>query len=102
MNVQMMKVNYRVTHKEGDFRDDCTEFVKSVFLHFGVLEDKNWHISVLNHCINHQNTQLNAETKNRASHCYFFLFLACFFSLILCGTFNPWVGPLIYVVKSQK
>ena len=31
---------YRVTHKGWDFRDDCTEFIKLVFLHSGFLEDQ--------------------------------------------------------------
>ena len=54
------------------FRDDCTEFFRSVFLHLGV---QNWIISVLNNSINHQNTQLNAEAKNQASNRYIFIFL---------------------------
>ena len=33
--------NIRVTNKGLDFRDDCTEFVKPIFLHIrGTLEDK--------------------------------------------------------------
>ena len=48
--------------KDWEFRDDSTEFVVSVFLYSGILAGQNWHISVLNHLVNHYNTQLNAKT----------------------------------------
>jgi len=43
--------------------DDCTQFVYSVFLHSGFLVGQTWPNSVLNHLVNHQNTQWSAETK---------------------------------------
>ena len=45
---------------------------------------QNYLISVLNHFKNHQNTQLNAETKNQASNRHIFQFCVVF-SLILGG-----------------
>ena len=33
---------------------------------------QNWRISKLKNLVNHQNTPLNAETKNQASHCHIF------------------------------
>ena len=61
-----MNRKYRVTHK-GYLKNDCTEFYFfSVFLHLGFLEGKQILIFVLNHLVNHQNTQLNAETKKQA------------------------------------
>ena len=65
---------YRVTHKGLDFRDDCTEFALSAFLHCIIPCRPN---SVLNHSVNHQNTQLNAETKNKASNRHIFRVLGC-------------------------
>ena len=50
----------------------CTEFVQSLFLYSGFLDGKYWLISVLNHSTNHQNTLLNAETKNQAKHSHIF------------------------------
>ena len=63
---------YRVTHKGCDFTDDCTEFVYFVFLHSEFLAGQNWHISVLSYFVNHQNTQLNAKTKNQAYSLHIF------------------------------
>jgi len=40
-------------------REDCTEFVTSVFLYSGFLVVQNWHISVINISVNNQSTQLN-------------------------------------------
>ena len=44
--------------------------VQNVSLHIGFLVDENWLVPVLNHLVNHQNIQLNAETKNQASNCH--------------------------------
>ena len=37
------------------------------FLHSEFLEGQNWLITVLNHLVNHQYNQLNAETKTQSS-----------------------------------
>ena len=58
------KYIYRVTHKGWDLRDDCTEFLQSVFLNSGFRVGQNWHISVLDHLVYDQ----SAETKNKASN----------------------------------
>ena len=46
---------YRVTHKGWDIRDNCTEFVLSIFLHSGFIAWQNWLISELNISVNHKN-----------------------------------------------
>jgi len=38
-----------------------SEFVYSIFLHSEFFVGQNWLISVLNHLVDHQNTQLNAK-----------------------------------------
>ena len=43
---------YMVTHNGYDFRDDCTEIVRYIFLLSGFCVGRNWFISVLNHLIN--------------------------------------------------
>ena len=48
--------------------------------------DQNCLISVLNHLINHQNTQLNAETKNQTPNRHIFRVLGRLYILILCGS----------------
>ena len=53
-----------ITYKGKEFSDDCTEFVKSLFLHSRFLARRNWIIFELNHLVNHQNTKL--KTKNQA------------------------------------
>ena len=51
-------------------KDETSEtIVRNFFGQFpctrsGFLVGQNWLISVLNHYVNHQNTQLNAKTKN--------------------------------------
>ena len=55
------------------------------FFHSGFLEGQNWFISVLNHSVNHQNTQLNAEAKKQASTRHIFRVLGRLHNLILCG-----------------
>ena len=62
----------KVTQKELAFRNDCTEFVQFMFLHYGFLVGRNWHISLLDHLAYDQITQLNAETKNKVSNHYIF------------------------------
>ena len=61
------------TYKGWNCIDNCTEFVKSIFLDSGFLVGQNWIISVLNHSIHHQNTKFNAETKIEASNRHIFL-----------------------------
>ena len=51
--------NYRVTHKEWDFRNDFTDF----FLHLGFLEGRNCLIFVLNHLVNQLKKILNWMQK---------------------------------------
>ena len=46
---------YRVTHKGWDIRDNCTEFVLSIFLHSGFIAWQNWLISELYISVNHKN-----------------------------------------------
>ena len=47
--------------------ENCTEIVRSVFfLHSGFIVGRKWIISMIYHLINHQNTELNAETKEHA------------------------------------
>ena len=53
------------------------------FLHSGFCVDQNLAISVLKHLVNHQNTQLNAETKHQASNRQTFRVLGHLYSLIL-------------------
>jgi len=59
--------------------------VYSIFLHSGFLVGQKWLISVLNHLLNHKNSQLNAKTKIQASNRHIFRVLGRLHSLILCG-----------------
>ena len=78
---------YRVTHKVLDFRDYFTEFVQSVFLHSGFFAGQNGLFSVLINLVNHQNTQLNAETKSQVlNHFIFYSFGSSLHSLPLWET----------------
>ena len=57
-------------------KDDCKKFVLSNFrIHGSWFNDiaHNCLFSVFNHLVNHQNTQLNAETKNQASNHHIFV-----------------------------
>ena len=61
------------------------QLIPSVFLHSGFLAGQNWHISVLAHLVNQQNTQLNAETKSQTTNRIIFSLLGRLYCLILCG-----------------
>ena len=76
---------YYITHKGWDFKEDCTELVQSVFLLSvsGFLVGQNYTGLFL--LVNHQNTQLNAESKNEALNRHIFRVLGHLHSLILCG-----------------
>ena len=68
-------MTYTGLHPKGwVFRDDCTEFVVFFcFLTFRVpCRSKLAYLCVLNHLVNHQNTQLNAKTKNQAFNLHIF------------------------------
>ena len=65
---------YRVIQKEWDFRDDCTEFVWSVFLHSGFLVGQSWIICVLNHLVNHQMLNCTLKPKSSFKSSYFYSF----------------------------
>ena len=54
------------------------------FLHSGFIVGRKWIISVLYHLINHQNTELNAETKEHAWNHYIFRNFGRLYSIILC------------------
>ena len=60
-------------------------FFESIFFAFKLPCRPDWHISVLDHFVNHENTQLNAETKNLASNRHIFTVWGRLYSLILCG-----------------
>ena len=64
----------RVTQKEWYFRDDCTEFVWSVFLHSGFLVGQSWIICVLNHLVNHQMLNCTLKPKSSFKSSYFYSF----------------------------
>ena len=49
----------------------------------GSLEAKTGLFLLLNQLVNHQNTQLNAETKNQASNRHIFIVLGRLYSLII-------------------
>ena len=46
-------------------KDDTSETIVRNWFNLFIV-GQNWHISVLNHSVNHHSTQLNTETKNRA------------------------------------
>ena len=72
--------------------------VQSVCLHSGFHVGKNLLISVLNYFVNHQNTQLNVETKYQASNRHIFRVL-----LYIVFTVSSFVGnPLLSLHKSLK
>ena len=60
MNQSFIMKNTGFPTKDDTLRDECTEYVSSVFLHSG-----------LNHLVN-QNNQLNAETENQSLNIYMF------------------------------
>ena len=54
-------LSYRVTHKRWDFKDDCSEFIKYVFLHSWFPVSLNLYFSLLNLLIYHCKTVFPAE-----------------------------------------
>ena len=66
----LVKQDTRGTLRGWDFKNDCTKFVRSVFLHSGFLDlvRQNCFFSVLTQLVNHQNTQFNVETKKQGLH----------------------------------
>ena len=56
---------YRVTHKDMGLQRRMYGICLVRFLAFRFLIDQNRVISVLNHSVNHQNTQLIAEPKTK-------------------------------------
>ena len=49
LNCLCLTQRYRVTHKGWDFKDDCTEFIVSVFLYLRFPASLNLFLSMLNH-----------------------------------------------------
>ena len=61
---------------------------ESISLHSGFHVDQNWLISVLNHLVSHENTQLRAKTKKQALNRNICIVLGRLYSLFLYTRLN--------------
>ena len=76
-SILLSNVNLQEQYTELPTKDETSETtVWNLFSPFSCIQvsfvGQNWFISVLKHFVNHQNTQLNAETKNQALNRHIF------------------------------
>ena len=70
---------------KGSSETIVRNLLSSFNLYSRFLVGHNWFISLLYQLVNHQHTQLNAESKNQTSNCHIFRVLGSLYTLILCG-----------------